>query len=187
MHPRARTRFTVAEYLAVDAVSDQKNEYVDGYILGRPVTGRAHNLITANICVALGAALRGERRWEVYGCEQRVGDAGRGWFAYPDGVVACAPVAFDGHTLLDPRVVVEVLSPGTAAYDRGDKLRGYLALPSVSDVLLVAEDARRVAHHRRVGAGAASAVEVTAGGVAIGSLGVEVALGEIYRGVELPG
>lgn len=188
MHARTRTQFTAAEYLALDDASEWKNELIDGRILAMAGGSRAHSLIAMNISAELRAALKGcGRPCEVYTSDRRVQLASSDSFVYPDASVACPPVEFDGHSLLNPRVIIEVLSPSTEDYDRGEKLARYLAIPSVTDVLLIAQDARRVEHHRRAGPGGSSKEVVTSGVIAIESLGVEVALDEIYYLVDLPG
>lgn len=187
MQARTRMIFSAAEYRALDDASDDKNEFIDGRIIAMAGGSPDHNAIVVNISAELRAGLRrcgGGCR--VFSSDQRVQITASGNCVYPDVTVACPPAHFDGQTLLNPRVIVEVLSPSTADYDQGEKLARYLTLPSVTDVLLVSQDTRRVEHHRRAGPGASSREVVTAGAIKIDALGVEVPLDEIYHLVELP-
>lgn len=188
MHARARWRFTEAEYLAIEEASDQKHEFIDGQVIAMAGGSEPHNVISLNIGAELRAGLRRAGcSCRAYSSDQRIAVQSRGTYVYADASVACQPIESDGQTLLNPRVVVEVLSPSTRDDDRGTKLAGYLSIPSVTDVLLVEQHIQRVEHHRRVGPGASSCEVVTAGAVKFEGLGFEIPLSEIYFSVELPG
>lgn len=199
MHLRPYPRFTAAEYLALDDASHRKHEFIGGEIIphGEPdgplVRGRTipkaldggrHHAITANLLIALGLRLRGQPH-RVFTGDQRLGFEDSTERLYPDLVVATAPFEFKDRDLLNPRLVVEVVSPVSEDYDGGVKLRRYRTIASVTDVLLVEQDTRRVEHHRRVAAETWMMQPVTEGAVSVESLGVELPLDEIY--VDLDG
>lgn len=191
MYARAQAFFTEAEYLALEAASDRKHEFIDGEIIAMAGGSPAHNVICANIIIGIGRRLLG-RPCRVVTSDQRlcVDDEG-GTYVYPDVMVVCPPFATrEGSptTFIAPRVVVEVLSPGTEGHDRNRKWPLYQSIAALTDVLLVEQSTRRVQHHRRVGPDEWLVRFVTAGEVAFESLEVSLPIDEIYSGVdELPG
>lgn len=145
------TTLTVAEYLALERAADTKNEYINGE--RRPMTGasRKHNLIVANILADLHSQLR-KRSCEVYPSDMRVKIEATGLMTYPDISIVCGEPRFDDSykdMLLNPIVVIEVLSPSTAAYDRGEKSENYRQIPSLQAYLLVSQDRMHVEYYSR--------------------------------------
>jgi len=134
-------RLTIAEYLAFERLSETRHDYLDGETFAMAGASRNHNRITLNIALALETAL-GDRDCEVFASEMRVVTPSQ-LFTYPDVVVACGPIQFDDSeldTLLNPVLVIEVLSKSTEAYDRVTKLSHYRTIPSLVEALLVAQD-----------------------------------------------
>lgn len=112
---------------------------------------RRHNLACLNIAASLHAQLRG-KPCEVYTNDMRVKVSETGMYTYPDIVAACESPAFEDaavDTLLNPVLIIEVLSDSTERYDRGAKFLHYRTLPSLQDYLLVAQDECRVEHYAR--------------------------------------
>ena len=144
---------TQEEYLAFEREADIKHEYCNGQLYAMSGASRAHNLISLNIAGELRAQLKG-RPCEVYMSEMRVlVDAVRS-YRYPDVVVACDAPRFQDDvfdTLLNPTVIVEVLSLSTEARDRGEKFAEYAQLVSLRDYVLVAQKAVHVEHYLRQG------------------------------------
>jgi Uma2 family endonuclease len=106
----------------------------------------------ANLVMILGPQLKG-RPCKVYANDVRVEVRSTGLYTYPDVIVVCGRALFeDGHrdTLLNPTVIIEVLSPSTEAYDRGTKFENYRALESLSDYLLVAQESPTIEHFERL-------------------------------------
>jgi len=164
--------------------AESKHEYIDGEL--RPISGasRLHNLLAGLVVTLLNNALAG-RKFEVYPSEMRV-RIPDGPYYYPDGVVAPSPPRMEDaqqDTLLNPLVVVEVLSPSTEAIDRGEKLDNYRLIPSLTDYLIVAQDRMRVEHYSRISDDEWRLVsrDCAADSVALMSLGVEFKLGDLYR------
>lgn len=147
------TYCTPEEYLARERMAEAKSEYRDGKAYAMAGASRAHNLITGNIFAQFHATLRG-RPCETYMNDMRVKVAKSRLYTYPDVVVVCGEPRFEdskGDVLLNPTVIVEVLSPSTASYDRGDKFFHYRRLPSLQEYVLIAQESRRVEHYTRQG------------------------------------
>ena len=152
----AQTYLTPEEYITLErkAVPDAetvRSEYINGEIINMSGASRAHNLITINISTALHSRLRGSG-CETYANEMRVSTPSTNSYFYPDVVVVCEEPRFGDDvfdTLLNPIVIVEVLSPSTEAYDRGEKFAHYRQLTSLQEYVLVVQDQIRVEHYRR--------------------------------------
>jgi len=151
MQPQPKPYFNPEEYLALERQAETKSEYWNGQIYALAGASRAHVLIVTNLVAGLGAQSRG-RPCEVYSSDMRVQVAATGLYTYPDVIVVCGKPRFeDRHrdTLLNPLVLIEVLSPSTAIYDRGAKFEFYRSLESLSDYLLVAQDEPKIDHYTR--------------------------------------
>lgn len=147
----AATTFTEREYLALEAVAEIRHEFVAGQIVGMAGAELEHNQVCTNVTTALVASL-GERPCRVLGSDQRVKVEATSEYFYPDVVVVCGEPKLVGpspRSLVNPEVVVEVLSPTTERYDRGAKWVAYQMMPTLTDYLLVASDRRRVEHFQR--------------------------------------
>jgi Uma2 family endonuclease len=142
-------RWTEQEYLAFDRTSASKHEYYDGEIYNMVGGSSHHALIAANAIIALGSMLGGHP-CRVYTGDLRVKMPES--FVYPDVTVVCGEPRFldsSQDTLLNPTLVIEVLSPSTAAFDRGAKLHGYQTLESLQMYLLVEQDRAQVELYTR--------------------------------------
>lgn len=184
MHVRSPKHFfTEVEYLAMERASEQKHEYFRGEIFSMAGGSPDHNRITVRLSTRLSLALEG-RRCDVFSPDQRVRVADSGLYTYPDGSVACEPVFEAGDTLVNPRLIFEVLSEGTEAFDRGKKFDLYRQLSSLSDYVLVAQDRPRIEHFQRQVDGSWR-LEVLGSGDRLRSeaLGLEIAVDDVYRGL----
>lgn len=135
------TKLTPEEYLAFERASETKHEYVDGEVFAMSGGTREHSLIGQNIARELGNALL-DWPCEVHGSDMRVKVVARRRYFYPDVSVVCgSPVLEDEtrDTLLNPKVVVEVLSESTERYDRGDKFFHYRAVESLQEYVLASQ------------------------------------------------
>lgn len=150
----AAQRFiTPQEYLELERASETKHEYYHGEIFAMAGASLQHNRITRNLTVLLGAQLRGSS-CELFSADMRVKVDPTGLYTYPDLVIACGELRFeDSHsdTLLNPRLIIEVLSGSTAEYDRGEKFAQYRRLDSLQEYLLVSQDRCRVERYIRSG------------------------------------
>ena len=130
------------DYLALERASEERSEYLDGETFAMTGSSRSHNLIVVNLGGELRRELKG-RNCELYTHDMRLQVSATGLYTYPDVVVVCGEprLADDqGDTLLNPTVVLEVLSPSTESYDRGKKFEHYRTLPSLREYLLVRQD-----------------------------------------------
>ena len=152
----AQTYLTPEEYITVErkAIPDAetvRSEYIKGKIIPRSSSNLTHNLITGNIAGELHTRLKGTTAF-VFANEMRVSIPTAKSYFYPDVGVVCEEPRFEDDvfdTLLNPIVIVEVLSPSTEAYDRGEKFAHYRQLTSLQEYVLVAQDQIRVEHYRR--------------------------------------
>jgi len=141
------------EYLARERRAETKSEYLRGEVFAMSGASREHNLIAGNVNRELSQQLR-ERECEVYPGEMRVKVSPSGLYTYPDVTVVCSAPEFEDaevDTLLNPKVLVEVLSPSTADYDRGGKFTHYRRLPSLHEYVLISQDRPLVEHYVRQG------------------------------------
>ncbi len=146
-----KTRLTVEQYLAQERQAETKSEYLNGEVFAMTGATREHNLIAWNIGSSLHAQLRG-RSCEAYIGDMRVRVSTTGLFTYPDVVVVCGEPALDRDgldNLLNPTLIVEVLSESTEDYDRGTKFAHYRTIPSLSEYVLVAQKEVHVEHFIR--------------------------------------
>lgn len=142
---------TAEEYLRFDSSSDEKYEYVEGEIYAMTGGSPEHNAVSATVIMLLGIQLR-KRPCIVYTADQRIKVSARSYY-YPDITVVCGTPMFEMmggvETLINPTVVIEVLSPSTEQTDRWTKAVRYRALPSVQDYLFIAQDKMGVELHSR--------------------------------------
>ncbi len=154
MVANAQKKWTVEEYLAFERTSEEKHEYYAGEIFDMSGASRRHNLIVMNTGTTLNSQLA-QRPCEVYPSDMRV-KVNKIKYTYPDVTVVCGEPQFeDGEfdTLLNPTIIVEVLSPSTEDYDRGKKFKHYMAIPSLQEYILIAQDEARIDHCTRQGDG----------------------------------
>jgi len=184
----AQMVYTTEEYLARERMAESKSEYLDGEVLAMAGASRAHNLISGNLYREVSQQLRG-RPCETYTADMRVRVRETGLYTYPDIVVACGDIQFEDDqvdTLLNPVVVVEVLSPRTEAYDRGEKFAHYRRLDSLQEYLLVSQDKVRVERYVRQGdQWVLSELNRLEDVLHIDAIGCRVRLGDIYERVKL--
>lgn len=136
------------EYLVIERDSEMRHEYLAGQIFAMGGASRNHNLITLNIGSQLHAHFRG-KTCETYVNDMRVKVDSSGLFTYPDIVIICNKPQFEDDevdTLLNPQVLIEVLSQSTESYDRGKKFEHYRQLPSLEEYLLVSQDEPHIEH-----------------------------------------
>ncbi|MEW6277789.1 MAG: Uma2 family endonuclease [Candidatus Eremiobacterota bacterium] len=184
---RERRRFTPEEYLRLEDQSEFKSEYCDGEIFAMTGGSLNHNRILLNLVEEVRRSLQG-RPCEVFSSDVRLLVERFTLFTYPDLLVVCGPPSLMKEredTLTDARLIAEVLSTSTEAYDRGEKFRMYRALPSLQDYLLIAQSEVRVERHQRQAEHEWLWTEWTDPGdrLVVPSLQVEIPLDRIYRGI----
>lgn len=146
-------RHTPEQYLALERQAAGRSEYLDGCIAPMSGASRLHNLIAGNLYRVVSSWLL-TRPGEVYISDMRVHVGPSGLYTYPDVVAVRGEPRFEDaelDTLLNPTVIVEVLSPSTEAGDRGDKFARYQRLPSLREYGLIAQDRVHVERYARQG------------------------------------
>lgn len=183
----AKSRLTLAEYLAVERKAAYRSEFFAGEMFAMSDASREHNLISVNLSGALNGQLK-DRPCEVYSNDMRV-RVPSGLYTYPDVIVVCGSPKFeDDHvdTLLNPMVLIEVLSESTADYDRGTKFKHYRQIASLREYVLVDQSAAQIEHFVLGGDGKWSLSEITGldQSLSLDSINCRIPLSEIYRKVQ---
>lgn len=189
MTTEVERRYTVEEYLALERAAETKSEYLQGEIVAMSGASRPHNLLVTNLLASLHGQLR-KKPCEVYPSHMRVQVPEADFFTYPDLAVVCTePRLADEHfdTLLNPTVLVEVLSRSTADYDRGRKFAYYRHLESLAEYLLVAQAEVHVEHYTRQSDGSWRLEETDdpAAAIVLPSIGCVLSLAEVYEKVPM--
>ena len=185
---------TAADYLALERQAEIKSEYLNGCIYAMSGASRNHNRITINLGAMLHTQLRG-KPCEPFVNDLRVKISPTGLYTYPDVVVVCGEPRFEDKqldTLLNPQVIIEVLSESTEKYDRGTKFAHYRTLDSLTDYLLVAQNQPCIEHFQRQADGSwrYSTAQGLEAEINIPNIGCVLRLAEVYERVmfpELPG
>lgn len=181
--PVEKRTWTVQEYLAWERQQPTRYELFQGEIFAMGGATREHNLLVVNITAELRNALR-KGPCETYPSDMRVKVPATGLYTYPDASVVCGKPEFENgsfDTLLNPLVLIEVLSDSSERYDRGKKFEQYRSIPSLTDYVLVSQDHVLVEHFRRGEGGTWVLSEVRAGGrVALSGPECALEVDEIY-------
>ncbi len=172
----------------MEQAAEYKSEYLDGQIYAMASAGRRHCLLSGSIAAQLGTQLR-EKPCEAYSSEMRVQADQSRQYSYPDVVVVCGEPEFrDGRedTLLNPTMIVEVLSRSTEAYDRGEKFLRYRQIALLMEYLLISQDERRIEQFTRQADGSWRLTETQETGAAtLESIGYTLTLDDVYNKVTL--
>ncbi len=190
MDPLAHeSKYTPEQYLALERNQEYKNEYFNGQLFAMGGASRQHNQITFNIAGELRSQMKG-RPCIAYVNDMRVKVSQTGLYTYPDVAAACGEPQFeDTHmdTLLNPSVIIEVLSDSTEAYDRGEKFAHYRRLTSLIEYVLISQDRvcieKYVRQHEQW---VLSEFTDSERKIDLGSIGCDLLLHEIYDKVEFP-
>jgi Uma2 family endonuclease len=180
------TRYTPEEYLALERKAEHKSEYLNGFITAMSGTSYEHGLIGANLIGEIRSQLK-DGPCDVVTSDVRVLVSETGLYTYPDVTVVCGrPLFLDKvfDTLLNPTVLIEILSPSTEAYDRGDKFAHYRHVESLREYVLVSQDKMRLERYTKQGEDwLMTASQGPEAFLELQSIGCKVALAEIYRKV----
>lgn len=144
------SKWTPEEYLAAERRASQKHEYFGGEIFAMAGCTEKHDTIAANVTIALGNALRGGP-CRPHTSDMRIHIPATGLYTYSDGLIVCGAQFTDDtrDTLVNPAVIVEVLSDSTEGYDRGKKFDNYRSIPSLKDYVLVSQHEVLIEHFTR--------------------------------------
>ena len=189
MSTQPKTFLTPEQYLEIERKAEYRSEYYQGEMFAMAGATREHILLVTRLVSELDHQLR-DRPCEVYSNDMRVQVSPGGLYTYPDVIVVCGEPRFeDGHldTLLNPVLIVEVLSPSTEAYDRGRKFQHYRGIDSLAAYLLVASDRVHVDLFLRQPDGRWLLTEATGREQAIElPFGCRLALRDLYEKLDLP-
>lgn len=170
----------------MEAESDVKHEYFDGQIYGMAGGTLTHAELATRVTVILGGQLRG-RPCRPLSSDARVRVSATSLATYPDLSVVCGPIApdpEDPHSVTNPTVLIEVLSPSTELYDRGQKFEHYQQLPSLQDYVLVTQSRPMVERYHRQSDGTWTYERLGPGGVLrLTSIGADLPIDELYEGL----
>jgi Uma2 family endonuclease len=187
MSSQPQRRLTSAEYLALEREAEQKSEYYKGELFAFAGASLRHNLIAANVLATVHNQLRGGP-CSVFTSDMRIAIPQTPHFTYADVVVVCGQPQLDDDfkdNLLNPIVIIEVLSPATESYDRGKKFESYQRIESLMEYVLVSQDEPRIEQFLRQPDGRWLYSETSAQGtIKLTSIDCELALNDIYEKVE---
>ena len=190
--PQVQGYLTPQEYYQIEKKAAWKSEYFDGEMFAMAGGTAMHSLVATNIAALLNRELRAKAsRCRAYNSDLRVRTGGKGLRTYPDVSVICGPLIYDDAddeqtTVVNPTVIVEVLSPSTESYDRGKKFELYQSILSLSQYVLVSQTETKVETFLRQPDSTwqyTSAADASQK-LSLRSLGVELFLAEIYEDVE---
>lgn len=181
---------TPDEYLEIERRAEFKSEFYNGEMFAIASTGFAHNAIKTNLIVEIGCQLR-DSSCRTLSTTQRVLVEPVGFYTYPDILIYCGRPEFDPRgpdTLVNPRVVIEVLSDPTEGYDRGKKFHRYIEMPCLEEYVLVSSDEVSIFRFSRTNGTDWNLTLFTDPGdeFSLTSVPVKFPLKDAYAGVELP-
>ena len=179
--------FTPEEYLALEREATYKSEYFDGEIFAMAGASEEHNLIAGNIFASFHSQVR-KQGCRAYISDMRIDMSKKGLYAYPDVVVVCGESEFsDKHkdNLINPKVIIEVLSKSTEAKDRGFKFMRYRKLDSFAEYLLVSQDKPNVEQYVRQSNNSWLMMEINSleDSVRLSSVPCELKMPDIYEAI----
>jgi Uma2 family endonuclease len=194
--PQTQLLFTPDEYLAFEREAAERHEWLDGLIYAMAGESPQHSIISANVIAILNLQLRG-KPCRVFSPNMKVysrlptDTTMKGLFSYTDTLVVCGPPRFHdehGDVVINPTVIVEVLSKSTEAYDRGEKFERYSQNASLTDYLLVSQHRPKIEHYtrREPGRWDYSLETSLAGSIYLAAIDCRLPLAEVYDGIEFP-
>lgn len=175
---------SVEEYLRLEEVSVFKHEYIGGALYAMSGVSEAHQLIAGNLFAALHNHLRGGPcRTYIADFKLRLQTSSDDVFYYPDVMVACQREGVEKHYLRYPTLIVEVLSPSTAAIDRREKRINYAQIPTVEEYVIASQEAQDLLCHRRAASWIPERVAGPQASLELRSIGLTLPLAAIYERV----
>ena len=188
MATRPKTFLTPEQYLEIERKAEFKSEYYGGEMFAMSGARQGHNLIVWNLAGELRQQLR-KRPCEAYQHDMRVRVGATGLYTYPDTVIVCGEPQFlddTRDTLLNPNVIVEVLSLSTEAYDRGRKFEMYRTIPSLTHYLLVASErmSAELFTRQEEGGWLLTGATLPEDAIDLPAVGVRFTLADLYEKVE---
>ncbi len=188
MEQRAVEFISEEEYLAQERSSEEKYEYYGGEVFAMAGASEKHNLIVTNVLSELRSQLK-KRPCRVYPSDMRLKIEATGLYTYPDVMVLCGEREFGDDnldTLLNPDVIIEVLSDSTESYDRGKKFWNYRTLESLKAYVMISQNSRRMEKYSRNKDGSWTFTEADDDHplIVLESIGCNLEIAEVYDKVE---
>lgn len=197
--PQERVRYSIEEYLELERESEERHEYLDGEIYEMAGETPAHGTICTNLTRIVSTELLGTP-CQVFSKDTKVRSgpalqskrSTKGLFSYPDLIVVCGELKFHDehrHVILNPKVIIEVLSPATDAFDRGVKWERYQTwLPDLSDYVMVAQNWPQIEnfHRDEKGQWIYSRVSGLEGVVQLAAINCSLPLSGVYDRIVFP-
>ena len=181
------TRFTLEEYRAMESTAEIRHEYRNGDIITMPGGSEAHSAIASNLLIYLGFLLR-DTNFRLYNSDLRVWIPEYNCGTYTDLMVVDGQPQLNGDRtdeILNPLLIVEVLSPSTEAYDRSEKFRKYRSIPSFREYLLISQAEPYIEQYHKLGDSNNlwqwQVYDHLEQLILLHSLNVEIPLAEVYR------
>ena len=184
-----KKKVSVEEYLQFERESLEKHEFYQGEVFAMAGAGRRHNKIFSNLFIGLGVGLRG-KPFQPYGSDLRVHIPENTLFTYPDISIFCGEFISsepDEETVIHPSVLLEILSPSTKSYDRGQKFRLYRDIPTLREYILIDTETIRIEAFRinEKGHWELEEYKDISERLGIPTVGVDIAFSEIYEGTRI--
>lgn len=180
---------TSIEYLARERKAEFKSEFLHGEMFAMAGGSPMRSLIAANFVGSAWQALKG-KPCKVFNSDLRVKVSASGLYTYPDASIICGELKFDDiqqDTVINPTVLIEVLSDSTEKYDRGTKSQHYRSIESLQELVLISQNEAHVERYLRQNNGwLLSDISELQACLELSSIGVSMTLGELYRGVTFP-
>ncbi|MBV7337771.1 Uma2 family endonuclease [Chloroflexi bacterium TSY] len=182
-------RISPQEYLELERKSETKHEYLEGRMIETAGASEEHNMIVSNVLFILIGQLRG-RSGRAYPSDMRVKIPATGLYTYPDVVVVSDKPLLDDlerDILLNPAILIEVLSDSTENYDRGEKFQHYRTIESLTEYVLIAQDSHHIEHYVRQSDGQWLLSEATKLGetIHLPTIECELPLVDVYDKVDI--
>jgi Uma2 family endonuclease len=188
-----KRKFTAQEYLALERAAKHKSQLVDGVIYAMAGVSKEHSRILPNFTRAAGNAFNGGPCYPVSG-DLKVKVAPTGMYTYPDLIIMCSDMDVEdahGDVLLNPKILVEVLSPSTERYDRGLKFQHYRNIDSLEEYILISQDRPHIdVFYRDILSDAKRWMIRMFDGLddtfEFATIQANITMADIYRGIEFP-
>jgi Uma2 family endonuclease len=185
-----KLKLTEAEYLAQENASEFRSEFYDGEVFLMTGASVKHNRIKENLTIRIGSQLWG-KSCQSFSSDQRVKVQETGFIAYPDIVVVCGELKLDNtdtFAIVNPQVIIEILSPTTQGRDRVFKLREYRRIPSLKEYLLISQTEAVIEHFAKIAPDdwRHQLYLGRDGELAFTSLPIAIARADIFAGVDIP-
>jgi Uma2 family endonuclease len=184
-----KMKLSEAEYLSIERAAEFKSEFYNGEMFARAGASFLHNRIKDNLVVAIGGRLQSGPCFTCSG-DQRVKVDRTGLYTYPDLLIVCGNPEFDSEqkdTLLNPQVIIEILSESTESYDRGKRSSHYRRLSSLREYVLVSQEDKLIERFVRQpdDTWILTTFDNPDGEFALSTVPVRIPMADVYRGVEI--